>query len=233
MSDLSVRYQEVEAEVARACASAGRRREEVVLLAVSKFQPLEAILEVAQAGQRDFGENYLQEAKEKMERLAGHDLRWHMIGHLQTRKARSAAGAFELIHSLDNEALADGLQKRIQDGAQDVLIEVNIGSEPQKSGVMAAEVDKLAAYVLENCPSLRLRGLMCMPPIFDNGEASRPFFEKLRLIREQLEKRFGLKLPELSMGMSGDFQAAIAEGATIVRIGTAIFGPRPARRRGI
>lgn len=224
------RYLKVEAQVASACASAGRRREDVLLLAVSKFQPPEAIIEVARAGQRDFGENYAQEARNKMARLAEPGLRWHMIGHLQTRKAKSVAGEFALIHSLDNKDLADGIERRLDDRQQDVLIEVNIGGEPQKAGVLAADLDRFAAHILENCPSLRLRGLMCLPPVFDNAEASRPFFEKLRLLRDQLEKRFGLKLPELSMGMSGDFQAAIAEGATIVRIGTAIFGPRPALR---
>lgn len=230
MSSAAERYLEVEAQVARACASAGRKREDVLLLAVSKFQPLEAIIEVAQAGQLDFGENYVQEAREKMDLLQGQGLRWHMIGHLQMRKAKSVAGAFDLVHSLDSEALAAGLEKRLDNRTQDVLIEVNIGGEPQKSGVMAPDLKKLAGYVFENCPDLRLRGLMCLPPVFDNGDASRPFFEKLRLLRDQLEKDFGVNLPELSMGMSGDFQAAIAEGATIVRIGAAIFGPRQAHR---
>lgn len=233
--DICQNYRYVEGEVAAACARTGRARNEVHLLAVSKFQPASAIAETAKLGQRDFGENYVQEAltkREELESITGsNELRWHMIGHIQSRKAPLVAGAFWLIHTLDSIHLANGLEKALVklEKRQKVLLEVNIANEPQKAGIMPLELPKLAAYVLEHCPHLDLQGLMCLPPVFDSGEAARPYFAKLRQLRDNLETETGKKLPELSMGMSGDFATAIAEGATIVRIGTAIFGPRPVK----
>ena len=183
----------------------------------------------------DFGENYVQEALQKREELAGEpacrNVRWHMIGHVQSRKAAQVAGAFALIHTLDSRKLADGLERRLAvlEARQPVLMEVNVAAEPQKSGIMAEDLPVLADYIVENCPHLELRGLMCLPPVFDAGEAARPHFARLRVLCEELRARLGLPLPELSMGMSGDFEAAVAEGATLVRIGTDIFGPRPPR----
>lgn len=229
--DICQDYRHVEEAIAAACAQAGRGRDTVRLLAISKFQPAAAIIQAAELGQRDFGENYVQEALAKrteLERLPC-ELRWHMTGHIQGKKAARVAGAFWLIHTLDSIRLADALEKALPGtGArQKVLIEVNIANEPQKAGIMIADLSALAGHVLQNCPQLELLGLMCLPPVFDSGEAARPYFAKLRHLRDKLEQDLRVSLPELSMGMSGDFAAAIAEGATIVRIGTAIFGPRP------
>lgn len=242
--ELRQRYANVLERLDAACAAAGRSRKEVTLIAVSKLHPAAEVAAVARAGQMHFGENYVQEALAKREELAGdpacRDIRWHMIGHVQSRKAAQVAGAFALIHTLDSRKLADGLERRLASLAaekdqaaerarQKVLMEVNVASEPQKSGVMAEDLPALADYILEACPHLELRGLMCLPPVFDAGEAARPHFAHLHALREKLRARLGLPLPELSMGMSGDFAAAVAEGATLVRIGTDIFGPRPAK----
>ena len=229
-------YRRVEEEVASACAAAGRKREDVRLLAVSKFHSEEDIAQLAQAGQRDFGENYLQEAAQKRAALnsmpGSEGLRWHMIGHIQRRKARDIAGEFELIHTLDSHELADEFQKRLQqkNTTQKALLEINLGAEGQKAGIMPESASELAMHILDKCPNLELRGLMCIPPVFDAGDAARPWFAKLRELRDKLQISVGMQLPELSMGMSGDFAAAIAEGATIVRIGTSIFGPRPVKK---
>lgn len=242
--ELGRRYANVLERLEAACAAAGRARNEVTLIAVSKLHPAADVAAVARAGQTDFGENYVQEALAKREELAGdpacRDIRWHMIGHVQSRKAAQVAGAFALIHTLDSRKLAHGLERRLASLAdekkravaserQRVLLEVNVAAEPQKSGIMAEDLPALADYILEACPHLELRGLMCLPPVFDAGEAARPHFARLYALRENLCTRLGLPLPELSMGMSGDFAAAVAEGATLVRIGTDIFGPRPAK----
>lgn len=232
---LRERYARVLERLDAACAAAGRGRDDVVLIAVSKLHPAADVAAVARAGQLDFGENYVQEALQKREELAGEpacrNVRWHMIGHVQSRKAAQVAGAFALIHTLDSRKLADGLERRLAvlEARQPVLMEVNVAAEPQKSGIMAEDLPALADYIVESCPHLELRGLMCLPPVFDAGEAARPHFARLRVLCEELRARLGLPLPELSMGMSGDFEAAVAEGATMVRIGTDIFGPRPPR----
>lgn len=235
MSDsqlLSRRYETVLEALEEACRGAGRKRSELTLVAVSKFHPVEDLKIVADAGQLDFGENYLQEAEIKKEALNDYvNLRWHMIGHVQSRKAPAVAGNFTLVHTLDSIRLAEGMEKALasKEKKQDILIEVNIGDEAQKAGVSVNEVEKLAAHVVDFCPHLNLRGLMCLPPVFDSGDAARPFFAKLYKMRDDLSRNLGLTLPDLSMGMSGDFKAAIQEGATIVRIGTDIFGPRPTK----
>ena len=232
---LRERYARVLERLDAACAAAGRGRDDVVLIAVSKLHPAADVAAVARAGQLDFDENYVQEALQKREELAGEpacrNVRWHMIGHVQSRKAAQVAGAFALIHTLDSRKLADGLERRLAvlEARQPVLMEVNVAAEPQKSGIMAEDLPALADYIVESCPHLELRGLMCLPPVFDAGEAARPHFARLRVLCEELRARLGLPLPELSMGMSGDFEAAVAEGATLVRIGTDIFGPRPPR----
>ena len=232
---LRERYARVLERLDAACAAAGRGRDDVVLIAVSKLHPAADVAAVARAGQLDFGEKYVQEALQKREELAGEpacrNVRWHMIGHVQSRKAAQVAGAFALIHTLDSRKLADGLERRLAvlEARQPVLMEVNVAAEPQKSGIMAEDLPALADYIVESCPHLELRGLMCLPPVFDAGEAARPHFARLRVLCEELRARLGLPLPELSMGMSGDFEAAVAEGATLVRIGTDIFGPRPPR----
>ncbi len=233
--ELALRLARVRERLERACAACGRRPGDVLLVAVSKFHPASDVAAVAAAGQVDFGENYVQEALEKRGELAGVPaaarIRWHMIGHVQSRKAAQVAGAFVLIHTLDSVRLADALERRLADSGamQPVLMEINIGEEPQKAGVMAADAAALAEHVLARCPHLEMRGRMCLPPVFDAGDAARPYFARLRRLGEDLRSRLGIGLPELSMGMSGDFAAAVAEGATIVRIGTDIFGPRPVK----
>ncbi len=214
----------------------GRKPEEVRLVAVSKFHPAWAIATLASFGQRDFGENYIQEARAKQAELAHLSLNWHAIGHIQTNKARDAAGHFVLIHTLASLELAKALARRLLEGArQYVLIQVNIGEEPQKSGVNPGDLIGFVEALLEgglvqedeNKAGLCIRGLMCLPPHCGEAEAARPYFVRLRELRDGLCQRFGLILPELSMGMSGDYAQAIEEGATIIRVGTEIFGSRP------
>ena len=231
--ELADRLGAVRERLADAAREAGRRPEDVALLAVSKFHPVEAVRAVFALGQRAFGENYVQEALAKQEafpELVAQGGEWHCIGHIQTNKAKDVAGRFALIHTLDSVKCAETLARRLAPGAprQAVLIQVNIGNEAQKAGVPENELPRLVESVLE-LPRLDVRGLMCLPPFFDDGEAARPFFARLRALRDETAARFGIPLPELSMGMSGDFVQAVREGATIVRIGTDIFGPRPVR----
>ncbi len=225
------RLEIVRDRLAAAARHAGRRPEDITLVAVSKFHPVEAVQAAFACGQRAFGENYVQEALAKQmafPQLSEQGGEWHCIGHVQTNKAKDVAGRFALIHTVDSLKFAETLARRLPEGAarQGVLIQVNIGDEMQKSGVPEAALPDLVEGVL-NLPDLELRGLMCLPPFFDDGEAARPFFARLRVLRDTMSKHFGVPLPELSMGMSGDFIQAIEEGATIVRIGTDIFGPRP------
>ena len=227
-SELFDRYSAVLSRMDDACRASGRPRGSVRLVAVSKFHPADAIRAAASFGQRDFGENYVQEASAKMAELADLRLSWHAIGHIQSNKAKDCAGKFALLHTLSTRSLLAALTKRMPEGSrQDVLIEVNMGAEEQKSGISPSELPAFAADVAAE-PKLSLRGLMCIPPAAGPDEA-RPWFAALRELRDSLGKKLGIPLPELSMGMSADFPAAIAEGATIIRVGTDIFGPRPAR----
>ena len=218
--------------MAAACERCGRAPESVRLVAISKFHPASDIAALAACGQREFGESYVQEALAKQDELVGQDILWHFVGGLQTKKARAVVGRFALAHSVDSEKLARELAKRAKEARilQPVLIEVNLGEEEQKAGVDEADLAELAALVTalkdRGC-GLDLRGLMCLPPVFDSPEEARPYFEHLRELRDELAQTLGQPLPELSMGMTGDFEAAIEEGATIVRVGTYIFGPRP------
>lgn len=231
-NSLSERLALVKHRLAESLRAAGRPQDSAVLVAVSKFHPASEIAEAAALGQVDFGENYEQEAAAKQSELALHPdcrhIRWHFIGHLQSRKASLVTGRFSCIHTIDSKKLAECVEKSAaaREILQNVLIQVNIGDEPQKSGVSIADLPNLAETVCR-LPHLALQGLMCLPPVFDNGELSRPFFAKLRDLRDSLRQSTGLPLPHLSMGMSGDLEAAVAEGATIVRVGTDIFGPRP------
>ena len=231
------RYQRVREEVADALKANGRPRDAVTLLAVSKYHPASDMLTLFQAGQSVFGENYVQEALAKKAFLQAQGVdaenALHMIGHVQSKKVPQVAGQFALVQTLDSRSLASIFERRLAARAlrQRVLIEVNIAEEEQKSGVHARDLPGFADYILKDCPHLELAGLMCMPPFFEEGALARPYFARLRELAEMLRQETGLALPELSMGMSGDFPYAIAEGATIVRIGTAIFGPRPQRAR--
>jgi pyridoxal phosphate enzyme (YggS family) len=194
----------------------------VTLVAVSKTQPADAVRAAYEAGQRDFGENYAQEWREKAAALADlKDLVWHFIGSVQTNKVKYLAGAVRWVHTVDRLALAEELSRRsaARGAVTRVLLEVNVAGEGSKSGCAPGEVARLAAEVAR-LPALELRGLMCIPPA--EGDP-RPHFARLRALRDGL----GLALPDLSMGMSGDYEQAIAEGSTLVRVGTAIFGARP------
>ena len=230
---LGERLEAVRERLVGAARAAGRKPEDVHLIAVSKLHPVEAILAAYGFGQRVFGENYVQEARAKQAELAKSpfcpDVRWHAIGALQTNKARDAAGHFALVHSVDSLKLAEALARRMPEGRrQDILLQVNVGEEPQKAGVSPSGLAQLAEQV-ENVEGVRLIGLMCLPPRCGEGEAARPWFVRMRELRDSLEPRLGRRLPHLSMGMSGDYRQAVEEGATLVRVGTDIFGPRPPR----
>ncbi|QGY39244.1 YggS family pyridoxal phosphate-dependent enzyme [Pseudodesulfovibrio cashew] len=218
---------EVREALALAARRAGREPGDVTLVAVSKIKPASDVRALAEAGQMDFGENYVQEAVAKQEELADLDLRWHFIGGLQSNKAKFVAGKFALVHSVDSAKLARALDKKAleRDTVQDILLQVNIAGEVQKSGVAAEELPALAEEVM-GMEGVRLQGLMTMPPFFDDPERARPVFARLRELKEALEKQLGTSLPHLSMGMTGDFVPAVEEGATLVRIGTRIFGAR-------
>jgi len=205
---------------------AGRDPDSVRLLAVSKKQPVEKILEAVAAGQRDFGENFVQEGVEKIEALAGKDLTWHFIGHLQSNKTRIVAEYFDWVHTIDRQKIATRLSEQRPAGRPplNVCLQVNIDDEAAKSGLRVDQVPALAAACRE-LPGIRLRGLMCLPAIREGFEAQREPFRKLSNLADSL-RAGGLPLDTLSMGMSGDFRAAIFEGATLVRIGTAVFGER-------
>ncbi len=214
------------ARMAAAAASAGRNVDSVTLLAVSKGQPAELIRAAAAAGVTDIGESYVAEALAKMETLADLPLTWHFIGRLQANKTRPVAERFAWVHGLDRLKIAERLcaQRPYHAPALNVCIQVSLGDEASKGGVPSPEVPALAAAVAA-LPRLALRGLMCIPPEEADPARQRGWFARLRTLRDSLNAA-GLRLDALSMGMSGDFEAAIQEGATLVRIGTALFGPR-------
>lgn len=204
----------------------GRDPSEVKLVAVTKSQPLNKIKEAADLGLRVFGENRVQEAKIKIEQLREFDIEWHMIGHLQTNKVKDAVKYFELIHSVDSEKLAMIINKEAQKigKIQRVLIQVKLSEEETKYGIAEEKVEELLKLCMK-LESLKVEGLMTIPPYFEAPEDVRPYFRKLRQLRDSLVDK-GYPLNELSMGMSHDFEIAIEEGATMVRIGTALFGQR-------
>jgi pyridoxal phosphate enzyme (YggS family) len=226
MNPIAHNLAQVRAKIAEACRRAGRDPGEVRLVAVSKTVDLERIRAAIDAGQDLFGENYLQEARDKIAAL-GSQVSWHLVGHLQTNKAGGAVAFFDLIHSVDRGKLARALNAAAArlGKVQDVLIQVNLGGEDTKSGVEPAAAPELLQEVAR-LPHLRVLGLMSMPPWFPDPEQARPYFRALRELRDRLIPLSGLSLPELSMGMSDDFPVAVEEGATLVRVGTAIFGPR-------
>jgi pyridoxal phosphate enzyme (YggS family) len=209
----------VSARMENACVRAGRKRGEVTLVAVSKTFPVAKIDEAIAAGITDIGENRVQEAREKKPQVRA-AARWHLIGHLQSNKAKDAVELFDMVQTVDSIGLAEKLARTAADAGKtlDVLLQVNIGGEAQKSGIAPGEVES-AARQMRAIAALRLRGLMAIPPI-GAPEQTRPYFRQLRALRDRLE------LEHLSMGMSDDFEMAIEEGATIVRIGRAIFGSR-------
>lgn len=228
MRDVAAELHAVRERIARATQRAGRPAESVRLIAVSKGHSAEHLRRGIEAGCADLGENYVQELVGKLDALADAPVRWHLIGPLQRNKVRHVAARIAMLHTLDSAPLAQELEKRCAAAnvTLDVLCQVNVGEEPQKHGVRAEELPALLRAATA-CPHLRVRGLMTIPPFFDEPERARPLFRALRVLRDEAcRAEPALCLDELSMGMSGDFEVAIEEGATLVRIGTAIFGER-------
>jgi pyridoxal phosphate enzyme (YggS family) len=229
-STIRENLQQVRQKIETAAHRAAGKPEEILLIGVSKTHPADAIREAYDAGLRHFGENRVQEWEGKLAAVAHLHATWHLIGHLQSNKAARAAKAFHSVDSVDDWSLAQRLDRAQSEkgtgGKLRVLIEVHMGGEETKSGVSEADLPELAERLL-TLPHLDFEGLMCIPPFRENPEEVRPFFETLRKQKEQLEARIAKPLPALSMGMSHDFEAAILEGSTEVRIGTAIFGTRP------
>ena len=230
LDQIRQRLERVRELMAGAAVRAMRRPDDVKLVAVSKTHLSETIREAIAAGATDLGENRVQEAESKIPEVGRHAARWHLIGHLQSNKARRAVELFDVIHSLDSVSLAQRLDRMcvgLNRPELPVMIQVDLGREATKSGVDEAEVVQIVE-ALKRCERLRLAGLMTLPPYFDTAEQVRPFFRKLRELRDELSSRgaFGDSRGELSMGMTHDYEIAIEEGATIVRVGTAIFGAR-------
>jgi pyridoxal phosphate enzyme (YggS family) len=226
MTSIAANLQAVRARIAAACVAAGREAESVQLLAVSKTWPASSVREAAATGQRAFGENYVQEACNKAAELADRDLEWHFIGPLQSNKTRQVAENFAWVHSVDRLKIAERLatQRPPQLPALQVCIQVNVSAEASKSGCTPDDLAALA-HAVAALPGMRLRGLMTIPEPSDDSRLQRSRFALLRQLRERLNSE-GLVLDTLSMGMSHDLEAAIMEGATLVRVGTAIFGER-------
>ncbi len=225
---LKDRIDGVEQRIEESCRRSGRKREDVLLVAVSKKFPLDMIFEARRLGLRDFGENYAQELRDKQKEAGGDAIRWHFIGALQRNKVKYVVGKADLVHAVDNMALVAELDKRAASSGVCVraLVEIN-GGEESKNGIKASELPEF----LEGASEFRnvsLEGLMIMPPYFEDPEMSRPWFSGLREMRDKVSGEFP-GIQELSMGMSNDFEVAIEEGATILRVGSALFGPRPKR----
>jgi len=217
---------EVRHRIGEACSRAGREIDTVELVAVSKTVPDDRVREMMACGHRLFGENRVQEAIRKIETV-GPGARWHLVGHLQRNKARHAVGAFEMIHSVDSEALAREIDRRAAgiERKQAVLLQVNLSEEAAKGGVPEPAAAPLLD-ILRSLEHVEARGLMIIPPPVERPEQSRGWFARLRRLRDRLAGTSGLDLPELSMGMSDDFEVAIEEGATLIRVGRALFGDR-------
>ena len=230
---LAERLARVRAQLADAAGKAGRAAEEVRLIAISKTHPPDVVRHLIELGATDVGENRVQEAEEKIIEIGRDKVRWHLVGHLQANKARRAVNLFDVIHSLDSIDLARRLDRLCEEEGRDklrVLIQVDLGHEETKSGIEETALSQLVDSLAE-LSRLELIGLMTLPPFFENPEDSRPFFRRLRELRDELSRQgaFQDRKTELSMGMTQDFAVAIEEGATMVRVGTAIFGERAAR----
>jgi len=240
MSKIADNVQHIRGQIADACAKSGRDPSSVKLIAVSKRKPAADILEAVRAGVQHFGENRVEEAEEKIPAVMAQldqRLTWHMVGHIQSRKARDIPGLFDVVHSVDSLKLAQKLSRQIGNGTTPlpVLIQVNTSGEDRKSGLSAFDwqssddvrtllVQQVRAIV--ELPHLHVQGLMTMAPIVDHIEAVRPVFKSLAELRQMLNETLSLTLTELSMGMTDDFPVAVEEGATMVRVGRAIFGER-------
>ena len=223
------RLEHVQERIRQTTNACGRLETDVRLVAVSKTMPVEIVKKAIEAGMKDFGENYIQEAREKTSSLAQYPVTWHYIGHLQSNKAKYAVRMFDFIHSVDSLKLARELDKCAKKIAkvQAILIQVNVAKEDSKSGVYVEDILPLLRDISQ-FENLAIKGLMTMPPYFNAPDKVRPFFAALRELRDQIknENIANIYMDELSMGMTGDFEAAIQEGATMIRVGTAIFGER-------
>jgi pyridoxal phosphate enzyme (YggS family) len=231
MASIAENLERVRRLVTQAAANAGRSENDVELVAITKRHPAENVREAVEAGHTLFGESRVQEARAKIPELPS-NLRWHFVGHLQKNKIRHALPMFELFHGVDSQALAQEMNRIAAEEGWNpcVLLEVNVSGEGSKFGfkteTLRAEMEPLLGL-----PRLSIEGLMCIPPLADEPESSRKYFVQLRELRDSLEQEFDVKLPHLSMGMTQDFWIAVEEGATLVRVGTAIFGERPKRQR--
>jgi PLP dependent protein len=231
MSSIAENLERVREQIAQAAAKSGRSANPIELVAITKTHPAEKVREAIEAGQTLFGESRVQEARAKIPELPS-AIRWHFVGHLQKNKIRHALPLFEMIHSVDSLALAQDMNRIAEEEGLHprVLLEVNVAGEGSKFGFAP---DKLRAQMeqLLMLPRLSIEGLMTIPPIAEEAKASRKYFVELRQLRDALEKEFNLKLSQLSMGMTQDYAVAIEEGATLVRVGTAIFGERSKRKK--
>ena len=234
LNDIRVNLAAVWRRIGLAAERAGRNADEIKLVAVSKTHPARVLRDAIDAGIAVFGENKMQEAENKIAEVGRDAAEWHLIGHLQSNKARKVAQLFDVVHSVDSVELAARLERIcIEDGRDSlsVFVQVDLAGEETKSGVAEDDLAELVAY-LKTCKCLRFNGLMLLPPFFDKAEKVRPYFQRLRAIRDELasQNAFANGFGELSMGMSHDFEIAIEEGATLVRVGTAIFGERQLRK---
>ena len=228
MQEVAEILNEVKARIEAACRRAGRDPSEVEVIAVTKTHGAEVVKEAWDAGLRIVGENKVQEAAWKKPASVTGPM-WHLIGHLQSNKVRKALELFDFFHSVDSAALADRMNAIAEDmgASPHILLEVNVSGEKSKSGMKPEEVEGVLAHIAEACPRITVEGLMTMAPFSENPEDARPYFRKLKELRDRLEKELGIGLPRLSMGMSGDYEVAVEEGATWVRLGTVLFGERP------
>jgi pyridoxal phosphate enzyme (YggS family) len=231
MSSILNNLERVREQIAQAAAKAGRDVKDVELVAIAKTHPAEKVREAVEGGQTLFGENRVQEASAKIQELSS-KIRWHFVGHLQKNKVRQALPLFEMIHSVDSLALAQDINRIAEEEGlyPRVLLEVNVAGEGSKFGFASDDLGEQMEVLLA-LPRLSIEGLMCIPPLAVESEDSRKFFVQVRELRDSLEKEFNMKLPQLSMGMTQDFPIGIQEGATLVRVGTAIFGERPKKQK--
>src|SRR6266545_5263809 len=231
MGEIAENLERVREEIARAAAKAGRATNAVELVAITKTHPAERIREAVDAGQQLFGESRVQEARAKIPELPA-NLHWHFVGHLQKNKIRHALPLFEMLHSLDSLELAEDVNRIAEEEGfhPRVLFEVNVAGEGSKFGFAPGKLREQIEELLA-LPRLSIEGLMTIPPLAEEVEASRKHFVQLRELRDALEREFDMKLPQLSMGMTNDFAVAVEEGATLVRVGTAIFGERTKKKK--
>ncbi len=227
-------YTKVKETISSVCKQAGRKTEEVNLLAVSKYHSAQSVAELALLGHKDFAENYLKEAKKKRQELESilkkeifDTLSWHSIGHIQSNKAKDACDNYLYLHTIDSEKLVFAINKVLEQKLQKqkILLEINIGNEAQKAGLLVDECPRLIEKIL-SIPSFALEGFMCLPPFQTKKGENRKYFAAMYELKVAMEKEFSLNLPHLSMGTSSDYEEAILEGATFVRIGTDLFGER-------